>query len=85
MEVIIMNKKCTSPFVTTPLDDPSIINISTEVNNKYYAMVSVPWQTPGKLYSACEGLHQGTIFADLDQPYICTLDNKHEKECCDCE
>ena len=47
-------------------------------------MVSVPWQTPGKLYSACEGLHRGTIFVDLDQPYVCLTDCMKKKEVCDC-
>ena len=48
------------------------------------AMVSIPWQTPGKLYSACEGLHRGTIFVDLDQPYVCLTDCMKKKEECDC-
>ncbi len=80
-----MNNICNSPFTTLPLDDPSIVNISNDVENRCYAMVSVPWQTPGKLYSACEGLHQGTIFHDLDQPYICTIAKNIKKEGCDCE
>lgn len=79
-----MKDVCSSPFVTVPLDDPSIFSNNVHAENKSYAMVSVPWQTPvGKLYSACEGLSRGTIFADLDQPYVCTI-SKKVKEVCDC-
>lgn len=79
-----MKNLCSSPFVTLPLDDPSIFNATSTTENRSYAMVSVPWQMPGKMYSACEGLEQGTIFADLDQPYVCAVCNKDKKEACDC-
>ena len=79
-----MKDLCTSPFVTVPLDDPSIFNATSTVENRSYAMVSVPWQMPGKMYSACEGLSQGTVFADLNQPYVCTVCKKEKKEDCDC-
>ena len=79
-----MKELCSSPFVTVPLDDPSIFSNNAHVDNKSYAMVSVPWQTPGKLYSACEGLSRGTIFADLDQPYVCAICNNKANEVCDC-
>ena len=62
-----MNDLCTSPFMTVPLDDPSILKTTSNTDNRAYATISVPWQVPGKMYSACEGLSQGTIFADLDQ------------------
>lgn len=80
-----MKNNCNNPFVSIPLDDPSILNVTTDCNNRCYAMVSVPWQTPGKMYSACEGLNQGTIFADLDQPYVCPICNPKKREGCDCE
>ena len=79
-----MNDLCTSPFVTTPLDDLSILKASSDSENRVYATITVPWQVPGKLYSACEGLSQGTIFADLNQPYVCTIRKKVTKEGCDC-
>lgn len=79
-----MKDLCSNPFVTVPLDDPSILKNVTHADNKSYAMVSVPWQTHGKLYSACEGLHRGTIFVDLDQPYVCLTDCMKKKEECDC-
>lgn len=78
-----MKDLCTSPFVTVPLDDPSIFNATSTAENKAYAMVTVPWQTPGRLYSACEGLMQGTIFADLNQPYVCPVCSKNKKEACE--
>lgn len=79
-----MNDLCTSPFMTVPLDDPSILKATSNTDNRAYATISVPWQIPGKMYSACEGLSQGTIFVDLDQPYVCTIRKKETKEGCDC-
>ena len=79
-----MNDLCTSPFMTVPLDDPSILKTTSNTDNRAYATISVPWQVPGKMYSACEGLSQGTIFAFLDQPYVCTIRKKVTKEGCDC-
>ena len=79
-----MNDLCTSPFMPVPLDDPSILKTTSNTDNRAYATISVPWQVPGKMYSACEGLSQGTIFADLDQPYVCTIRKKVTKEGCDC-
>ena len=80
-----MKDLCSSPFVTVPLDDPSILKNYAQAENKSYAMVSVPYQSPvGKLYSACEGLSRGTVFADLDQPYVCAVPNYKAKEVCDC-
>ncbi|MBS5841928.1 MAG: spore coat associated protein CotJA [Clostridiales bacterium] len=70
--------------MTVPLDDPSILKTTSNTDNRAYATISVPWQVPGKMYSACEGLSQGTIFADLDQPYVCTIRKKVTKEGCDC-
>ena len=68
-----MNDLCTSPFVTTPLDDPSIINASSDSENRVYATITVPWQVPGKLYSACEGLSQGTIFAAVSYTHLSVI------------
>ncbi len=79
-----MNDLCNSPFVTKPLDDPSTFKSNCENENRAYATLSVPWQTPGKLYSACEGLRSGTVFANLDQPYACGKCAKPVKEACDC-
>ena len=79
-----MNDLCTSPFMTVPLDDPSILKTTSNTDNRAYATISVPWQVPGKMYSACEGLSQGTIFADMDQPYVCKIRKKVTKEGCDC-
>lgn len=79
-----MNDLCTSPFVTTPLDDPSAFKSNCNHENKEYASASVPWQVRGSLYSACEGLANGTIFVDLNQPYMCGKCNKPSKEVCDC-
>lgn len=74
-----------SPFVTVPLDDPSILSNNAYIENKSYAMASVPYQAPvGSLYSACDGLLKGTIFADLDQPYVCAICPDKVKEVCDC-
>lgn len=80
-----MKDLCKTPFVAVPLDDPSIINNNTNIENKSYAMVSVPWQNnTGKLYSACEGLSKGTIFKDLDSPYYCSICPDIAKEDCNC-
>lgn len=79
-----MNDLCTSSFLTVPLNDPSIINATTDTDDRMYATVSVPWQVPGKMYSACEGLAQGTIFPVLDQPYVCTVRKNVTKEGCNC-
>lgn len=34
------------------------------------AMAYVPWQHWGDLYKPEEGLKQGTIFAELDKPFV---------------
>lgn len=35
------------------------------------AMAYVPWQTWENIYEADMGLKQGTIFKELDKPFVC--------------
>lgn len=34
------------------------------------AMAYVPWQRWGDIYPVCEGFHTGTIFEELDKPFL---------------
>ncbi len=34
------------------------------------AMAYVPWQPWGEIYDVCEGFQSGTIFEDLDKPFL---------------
>lgn len=34
------------------------------------AMAYVPWQEWRKIYDVCEGFHRGTIFEELDMPFL---------------
>lgn len=34
------------------------------------AMAYVPWQEWRKIYDVCEGFHRGTIFKELDMPFL---------------
>lgn len=34
------------------------------------AMAYVPWQSWGSLYDVCEGLSAGTVFEELDKPFL---------------
>ena len=34
------------------------------------AMAYVPWQQPGTLYDADKGLSRGTLFPELDKPFL---------------
>ena len=79
-----MSDLCTSSFLTVPLSDPSVLKNNSEIDDRAYATISVPWQMPGELYSACEGLSQGTIFPALNQPYVCTVRKNAAKEECSC-
>ncbi len=72
---------CDTPFLNTPLSDCNIVS-EAEASPVYgIAQAWVPAQPSGSvMYSACEGLHQGTIFPILDKPYECKL---AERRCCD--
>ena len=34
------------------------------------AMAYVPWQKWQNIYDTCKGFHSGTIFQDLDKPFL---------------
>lgn len=34
------------------------------------AMAYVPWQTWGDIYDLCEGFQSGTVFKELDKPFL---------------
>ena len=43
----------------------------TEQNDQFpIAMAYVPWQQWGQTYTPEQGLRQGTIFPDLDYPFV---------------
>jgi hypothetical protein len=74
------NKSCDTPFLNTPLSDCNIFSEDGFAPVKGIAQAWVPMQpSGGEMYSACEGLRQGTIFPILDKPYECKL----EGWCCD--
>ncbi len=39
-------------------------------HNFEIAMAYVPWQQPGTLYDADKGLSRGTLFPELDKPFL---------------
>lgn len=39
-------------------------------NDKSLAMAYVPWQTWCNIYEAEKGFHRGTIFQELDMPFL---------------
>ena len=41
-----------------------------ECDDMVLAMAYIPVQSFGDLYDVDEGFHQGTIFADLDKPFM---------------
>ena len=43
------------------------------VDSMVPAMSYVPWQIWRNIYCIEEGLEKGTIFEDMDKPYICLL------------
>ncbi len=74
------DKSCDTPFLNTPLSDRNIFSENELAPVTGIAQAWVPMQpSGGVMYSACEGLQQGTIFPILDQPYECNL----ERRCCD--
>ncbi len=73
--------------MTTPLDDCSMREpVYANSNTAMLAAAYVPWQVPGKMYSICDGLERGTIYPELDQPYLCphVCDKTPVKEGCNC-
>lgn len=66
-------KCCDTPFLNIPLSDAEIFAETEEVNSdERLAQACMPVQGPGgQMFSACEGLQRGTIFAALDKPYLC--------------
>lgn len=71
---------CDTPFLNTPLSDCNILSEDEKSPDICLAQAWVPMQSSGGImYSACEGLQQGTIFPVLNKPYECKL----ERRCCE--
>ena len=67
--------KCESEFMTTKLSDESMLHgEAVAVNNTILARIYTPAQIPGDLYSMCYALERGTVYPELDQPYLCKVD-----------
>lgn len=43
-----------------------------ELHGMTLAMAYIPWQEWQNLYDADQGLHKGTIFSELDKPFLGT-------------
>ena len=70
---------CDTPFLNTPLSDCIILSEVEPSPDMGIAQAWVPMQpSGGAMYSACEGLQQGTIYPILDKPYECKLEGR----CC---
>ncbi len=41
-----------------------------ELGHMPIAMAYVPWQTWGNVYETCKGFSKGTIFKELDKPFL---------------
>ena len=44
---------------------------AAECKKQPAAMAYVPWQKWGDIYQLCQGLQAGTIFPELDKPFLC--------------
>ena len=71
------DNRCDTPFLNTPLSDSHIFAADELAPVKGIAQAWVPRQpSGGDLYSACEGLQQGTIYPVLNRPYECSLERR---------
>ena len=64
--------KCESDLMLTKLSDESMLHgEAVAANNTVLARIYTPAQIPGELYSMCYALERGTVYPELDQPYLC--------------
>lgn len=56
--------------MSTPRTDDSCMAKRDMYGNKSLAMAYVPWQTWRDLYDAEKGFHCGTIFKELNLPFL---------------
>ena len=71
------DNRCDTPFLNMPLSDSNIFAEDKHTPVRGIAQAWVPTQpSDGDMYSACEGLQQGTIFPILNRPYECKWEGR---------
>lgn len=64
-----MKKQCNTPTDYSLKNHCNMYSVDT-VNSNPLAMAYVPWQYWQQPVEPCEGLERGTIFAELDKPFL---------------